>query len=262
MSVTGLIQTRKNKVKEKLHAGECVFGAFANGVSTEMVEIMALAGFDFILIDSEHASSSEERNRYLIMAGECHDTTVMVRIPNKISSSALRNLDVGAQGLLVPQVNTKEEAEGIVAASKYYPEGMRGITIQRSGDYGMSEDSGNYFKNANDNTLIAVQCENIACLKNLDAITATPGVDIIFVGPYDLSQSMGIPGQVESEQVQKVVDTVLELTSKYSKYAGIYVANAELAKKYAAMGFKFIIVGSDIAFFSAACTSVVDELKK
>ncbi len=251
---------RQNKAKKKLLSGECIFGTFANAISPEMIEMIGISGFDFIVVDSEHSSSSPETNRILMMAGECRDITMLTRVPNKMDSTVLRDLDVGAQGLLVPQVNSREEAEHIVAAANYFPLGMRGVTLPRGADYGVGVTPPQYFLHSNENLLIAVQCENVACIENLDEIASVPGVDVIFVGPFDLSQSLGIPGQLESDIIMDVAKKVLAATEKAGKHAGIFAMSPEQAKKYAAMGFRYIIVGSDLIFFGMACGKVASEL--
>ena len=119
----------------RFYQGETLYGIFANAISPELIEIMGITGFDFIVVDSEHSSSGPETNRILNMAGECRGASMFTRIPNKLDSTVLRHCDAGAQGLLVPQVNTNEEAESIVRAAKYYPEGMRGFTMPRNADY-------------------------------------------------------------------------------------------------------------------------------
>ncbi|WP_411675720.1 HpcH/HpaI aldolase family protein [Caproicibacter sp.] len=251
---------RKNIAKQKMISGSCIFGAFANGLSPEMIEIMGLAGFDFITIDSEHASSSVELNRTLITAGESRGVTMFTRVTNKDQSTVLRNLDVGAQGILVPQVNSREEAESIVRSSKYFPEGMRGVATPRAADYGMNSSITEYMANANQNLLIAVQCESTACVKHLDEIASVPGIDVIFIGPFDLSQSLGVPGKVFGEEVGEVIEKVLACTKTHGKYAGIYTGSVEMAKKYRDMGFRYIIVGTDIKYFSSACKQAVRDL--
>jgi 4-hydroxy-2-oxoheptanedioate aldolase len=251
-----------NRAKEKLKAGETIYGVFANGVSVEMVEIMGLSGFDFITIDSEHAPSSDETNRLLVMAGESRNTPVFIRTPNKLHSSILRSLDIGAQGLLLPQVNSAEEAEEIVRAAKYYPEGFRGVGLGRGADYGIGLDLGEYFRRSNDNLLIAVQCENAAGVPHLDAIAAVPGVDVIFVGPFDLSQSLGIPGRINAPEVNEIIKTVLDSCGRHGKYAGIFTFSIAEAKQYAAMGFRYIIAGSDLNYLGEGCRKALRELRE
>jgi 4-hydroxy-2-oxoheptanedioate aldolase len=250
-----------NRAKEKLKAGETIYGVFANGLSVEMVEIMGLAGFDFITIDSEHAPSSDETNRLLVMAGESRNTPVFIRTPNKFHSSILRSLDIGAQGLLLPQVNSAEEAQEIVRAAKYYPEGFRGVGLGRGADYGIGVNLGEYFRQSNDNLLIAVQCENTAGVPHLDAIASVPGVDVIFVGPFDLSQSLGIPGQINAPPVKEIIKTVLDLCARCGKYAGIFTFSVVEAKQYAAMGFRYIIAGSDLNYLGEGCRNALRELR-
>jgi 4-hydroxy-2-oxoheptanedioate aldolase len=252
---------RNNTAKEKLLQGGTIYGVFSNGISVEMVEIMAIAGFDFITIDSEHSPSSDEVNRLLIMAGENRNVPVFIRTPNKLDSSILRSLDIGARGLLLQQVNSCKDAEEIVYAAKYYPDGQRGVGLGRGADYGIGIDLPAYFKQANDNLLVAVQCENIAGVPHLEEIAQVKGVDVIFLGPFDLSQSMGLPGQTDAAEVKKVIDKVLEVCAKYKKYPGIFTFSVEQARKYAQMGFKYIIAGSDLRYLSDACIAAVKTLK-
>jgi 4-hydroxy-2-oxoheptanedioate aldolase len=252
---------RANKAREKLISGETIYGVFANGVSVEMVEILGLSGFDFIVIDSEHAPSSDETNRLLVMAGECRNTPVFIRTPNKLHSSILRSLDIGAQGLLLPQVNSAEEAEAVVQAAKYYPEGFRGVGLGRGADYGAGLNLAEYFRQANENLLIAVQCENAAGVPHLDAIAAVPGVDVIFVGPFDLSQSLGIPGQINSPAVREIIKTTLDVCARHGKYAGIFTFSVQEAKQYAAMGFRYIVAGSDLSYLGEGCRNALRDLR-
>ena len=187
---------------------------------------------------------------------------MMTRVPDKLESTILRNLDAGAMGLLVPQVNTKEEAEKIVRAAMYYPEGMRGFTLPRNADYGIGVSPDVYIQNNNEHMLIAVQCENIQGVPNLEEIASVDGVDVIFIGPFDLTESMGIPGQVNNERVKDVIEKVLDVTSRCEKYAGIFATSAEQAKAYEQMGFKYIIVCTDLMLFGQACLNLKSQLDK
>lgn len=251
----------RNELKEKLKNNQCVYGVFANSLSEELAEILVLAGFDFVMIDSEHSCSDAYINRRLLMAGESRGGNMCIRIPDTHTRSILQNLDIGAQGILVPQVNSVEEARRIVDAAKYYPQGMRGVAMARSADYGMHASINEYMRHENSSVLIAVQCENVACLDHLEEITRMDGIDVVFIGPFDLSQSFGIPGEVFSDPIQKVIEQVLDVTKKYGKAAGIYTGSIEMARKYQQMGFNFIIVGSDLTLFGNACREMVSSLK-
>jgi len=252
---------KQNNLKARMQRGETVYGMFLNSGSSIAAEIMGLSGFDFILIDSEHGPTGVLENRELIMAAEYRNTVPIVRIPNGSSDTILRMLDVGAHGILVPRVNTKEEAEKVAKACRYFPRGTRGVAGARASDYGFTPLS-YYFPLANERTLVGVQCEDIACLPNLEDIAATDGIDMIFVGPYDLSSSMGTLGQVSYQNIKDVVDRVIDVTRRRGKLSGIFTKDAAEAKQYAKMGINFITVGTDIQNFAGACRGVMSELKE
>jgi 4-hydroxy-2-oxoheptanedioate aldolase len=135
------------------------------------------------------------------------------------------------------------------------------VALSRSADYGVGIDLPAYFKHANENLLLAVQCENIAGVPHLDAIASVPGVDVIFIGPFDLSSSLGIPGQTDAPQVREVMARVLEVCARHGKYAGIFTFSVDQAKEYARMGFRYIIAGSDVRYLSDGCVAAVQKLK-
>jgi 4-hydroxy-2-oxoheptanedioate aldolase len=227
-------------------------GSFVTCNAPDLVEILALAGFDFVIIDNEHGPMRQESSQHLIRAAEFRGITPIVRIPDSIEATILHILDVGAHGIQVPQVNDPETAQAIVHRSKYYPQGGRGVSFTRSADYGIT-DLGKYFDNANNQGMIITHCENTMCLENLDAICQIPGIDVIFLGPYDMSQSMGIPGQVTHPRIQQAAEKVLATTKKYGKAAGIFAGTGAIAKERAAQGFQYITVGLDTTLFAAKC---------
>ncbi|MPM33758.1 5-keto-4-deoxy-D-glucarate aldolase [bioreactor metagenome] len=251
---------KQNNLKARMQRGETVYGMFLNSGSSIAAEIMGLSGFDFILIDSEHGPTGVLENRELIMAAEYRNTAPIVRVPNSSSDTILRMLDVGAHGILVPRVNTREEAEKVAKACRYYPRGTRGVAGTRASDYGFTPLS-YYFPLANERTLVGVQCEDIACLPELEEIAATDGVDMVFVGPYDLSSSMGALGQVSYQDIKDVVDRVIDVTRRHGKLSGIFTKDPAEAKQYAKMGIDFIVVGTDIQSFAGACREVISSLK-
>lgn len=251
---------KQNDLRERMARGETVYGVFLNSGSSVLTEVIGLAGFDFVLIDSEHGPTGVMENRELIQAAEYRGTVPIVRVPNRSSDAILKMLDVGAHGVLVPRVNTVEEAVQVARAARYCPEGCRGVASTRASDYGFTP-LGEYFGLANRRNLVAVQCEDVACLPNLDRIAAVEGVDIIFVGPYDLSSSMGTLGKVEYEFIRDTVEAVLEAVKRHGKLAGIFTKDPAEAKRYADMGFQFVIVGTDIQLFAGACRTLAGTLK-
>lgn len=248
----------KNKLKEKLNAGKAAIGTFIVCNAPDLVEIAGLAGFDFVIIDNEHGPMRAESSQHLIRAAEVRGITPIVRIPDRQESTILHTLDIGAHGIQVPQVNDVEAAKEIIERSKYQPVGKRGLAFPRSADYGLCDIS-NYTDNANKETLIITHCENKICLDNLEEICKIPEIDVIFLGPYDMSQSMGVTGQVTHELVENAAEKVLEVTKRYNKIAGIFAGNGETARKRAEQGFLYIAMGMDTTLFSAKC---VEEISK
>lgn len=252
---------RDNDLKVRMERGETVYGMFLNSGSSVLTEVIGLAGFDFVLIDSEHGPTGAAENRELIEAAEYRGTVPIVRVPNSGSDTILKMLDVGAHGILVPRVNTAEEAERAAGAARYYPMGNRGVASARASDYGFTP-LAEYFDRANRRNLVAVQCEDVACLPNLDDIAAVDGVDMLFVGPYDLSSSMGTPGRVAYEYIRETVDAVLAAARRHGKLTGIFTKDPQEAKFYAGLGFRLIIVGTDIQSFAGTCRALITELKQ
>lgn len=251
----------ENKLKRKLLEGKAALGTFMVCNAPDLVEIAGLAGFDFVIIDNEHGPMRAESSQHMIRAAELRGITPIVRIPDRLESTILHILDIGAHGIQVPQVNDADAAKEIVEKSKYQPLGKRGLAFPRSADYGLC-DITNYTSAANEETLIITHCENKTCLDNLEDICKIPEIDVIFLGPYDMSQSMGVTGQVTHELVENAAVRVLEITKKYNKIAGIFAGNGEIAKKRAQEGFKYIAIGMDTTLFSAKCLEEINKFNK
>lgn len=246
-----------NSLKKKFSEGKTAIGTFIVCNAPDLVEISALAGFEFVIIDNEHGPMAAESSQHLIRAAELSGITPIVRIPNKLESTILHILDVGAHGIQVPQVNDAQAAKEIVCSSKYDPIGRRGIAFPRSADYGLT-DLSKYSEYENSQTMIITHCENKICLENLEEICQIPEIDVIFFGPYDMSQSMGVMGQVTHELVENAAKKIVEITKKYGKVAGVYAGNGEIAKRRAAQGFQYIVIGMDTTLYGAKC---IEEIK-
>lgn len=241
----------ENQLKKKLGAGYAAAGIFMTCDAPDFVEIAALSGFDFVILDSEHGAISPGAMPNMIRAAELRGITPIVRIPDHQESTVLHYLDIGAHGLQVPQVNDTKTAKDIIRFGKYAPVGERGVAFPRASDYGIGN-MPDYFVNENQQTLFAIQCENEACLARLDEICSLPEVDVIFFGPYDMSQSMGITGQVTHPRVEQAAQTVLEACRRSGKIAGIYCGDGETAKLRAQQGLQYLAIGMDTVLFSRA----------
>ena len=196
---------RTNTTKAKLSEGKVVFGANINHYSPNMVELFGAIGYDFVLIDCEHGPMTVDQVENMVRAAEAFDITPIARTPDHSDSTILRFLDRGLQGIRVPHINTREEAEAVVRAARYYPEGHRGAGRGRSHDYGVGVSWDESTRWINSQTLVIAMIEDIEAVKNLDEILTVPGIDLLDVAPSDLGQSMGNPGQAEVRRVMNEV---------------------------------------------------------
>ena len=249
-----------NKLKKVVSSGGTVIGTFIVSASPDLVEIAAISGFNFVVIDNEHGFICPESLQHLVRAAELRGIAPIVRIPNARESTILHTLDIGAHGIQVPQVNNAQTALEIVRYSKFAPAGRRGVAFPRAADYAMAEMT-QYFRDVNDQTMIITHCENEECLLSLDEICAITEVDVVFIGPYDMSQSMGVIGQVTHPKVEDAVKKVLEVTKKHGKAAGIFAGSGAIAKERAKQGFQYIAIGMDTVLFGQKCKQEVSAYR-
>ncbi|MBQ7262505.1 MAG: 4-hydroxy-2-oxovalerate aldolase [Synergistaceae bacterium] len=249
-----------NVLKEKLMAGRAALGTFMVCNAPDLVEVAALSGFDFVILDGEHGPMAQESMQGMIRAAEVRGITPIVRIPDHLESTVLHELDIGAHGLQIPQVNDAETARALVAHAKYRPQGHRGVAFPRASDYGIGDISG-YFARANEETLLVMHCENERCLDELDAICQVPGTDVIFLGPYDMSQSLGITGQVGHPLIEEAAERVLEACRRHGKVPGIFCGDGASARRRAEQGFLYIPVGMDTTLFAAKCQEEIAKFR-
>ena len=235
----------KGILKTKLQNGQTCLGTWVFIPSTAMVEIIALAGFDFIVIDMEHAPISYETAIDMITAAENNGLTPVVRVPFLGSSPILRVLDSGAHGVQVPHVSTRQHALEVVKHCKYKPLGMRGMAPNaRAGHYTYRDaDKKPYVEN--EMTLVVVNVEGVEGVENLSGILEVDHIDVIFLGPYDLSQSAGYPGQIDHPKVRALIEKSVALIRKAGKVAGCFALDEEQAKSLINMGVKYITYQAD-----------------
>lgn len=249
-------------IKEKLKGGGFVVGPFMKCRDPAMVEIVGLAGFDFAILDMEHSALSIESMEDLIRMAGVRGIDSIVRVPEISESAISAPLDAGASGVLVPHVDTKEQAEEVVFLSKFSPLGERGMDVfARAADYSHLPKE-IYLKEANRRTLLIVQIEGKKGVENLDDILLVKGLDTIFVGPYDLSQSLGVPGEIGHPKVGEKIKEVVGKVRKAGLSLGIYVDDVETAKRWINLGVQFIALLVDVVIFFQACRSLVAPLRK
>lgn len=202
---------RKNRLKEKVRNKEEAFGLFCSIPSPIIVEMIGCADYDFVIIDTEHVLINPETLENMIRAGEAAGLTVLVRVPDDNPGNILRALDGGAQGVVVPHVESKEQAEKIVKASRYYPHGTRSLNGGRPGSFGKSSLVA-YMERANEEILVVPMIESAKGAEHVKEILSVPGIDMVLEGAADLSQSLGVPWQTSSEIVQKTLKQVHQVS--------------------------------------------------
>jgi 4-hydroxy-2-oxoheptanedioate aldolase len=252
---------KKNYLKKALQDGKVVFGPFLKITDPAVVEIMGFSGFDFVIIDEEHGPISMERAQNMIRAAESVNITPVIRVGNNDEAVILRALDIGAQGIEIPQVNSKSDAVRAVKSVKYSPQGERGVCrYVRAANYS-SMDKFEYFKSANDETMIIAHIEGVEGVNNLDEILSVPGIDVIFIGPYDLSQSLGIPGEVNHPLVTEKMQEVVSKCKENKVAVGTFADDVETAKSWVSLGVQYMSFSVDVGILYEASKKIIRQLK-
>lgn len=231
---------RKNLTKEKIRQGKIAFGVFVPLWSPSIVEIMGYLGFDYVIIDAEHSPVTPESCEHMVRAADCVNVTPIVRIAVNVRQNILRYLDTGALGVLMPQINTAAEAAEVVQAVKYPPVGKRGLASMRADSFGLTATLGEYVEVANRETLVITQVETVEAVANIKEIVHVPGVDMIFIGPNDLSSAMGYPGQKKHPEVQRTIEYLVKEIHGAGKAAGTVAYDLETLNLCKERGFEFI----------------------
>ena len=234
-----------NPMKAKLRAGQPVFGVQIEIAAPELVEASGHLGFDWVFLDAEHGLLTESDVAHLVRAAESAGIVPIVRVPRNEPATILRYLETGALGIVVPQVNSGEEARAAVAAAKYPPVGQRGIGISRASGFGLRASRDEYRQWANAEMLVIALVENLRGVENLDAILAVEGLDVIFVGPADLAASLGVPIDFEHPEVRRTVDSILRRTLAAGRVAGVNTGPmGTRARQYVDEGVRCLVTGA------------------
>ena len=249
------------KIKEKIGRGEASIGTWMSMAHPSIAEILAMAGYDWVVIETEHTAIDVSEVLRLIIAIEQRGSVPLVRLAWNDPIQAKAVLDSGAAGVLVPMVNNKADAELAVQMTKYPPLGFRGVGLARAQGYGEHFDD--YVKNANTDTLLIVQIEHKDAVANIEEILSVPGIDGTFIGPYDLSLSLGIPGQISHPEVLAAKRKILDATLAHGLVAGVHFVQPRTAvddcRQAVAEGYRFIALGTDILFLGDSARSIQKE---
>ena len=236
-----------------------LIGSFAAIAHPVAVEVMAQTKPDFICIDWEHGQIARDQIENLVRASDIHQVPAMVRVPGHSPEEIAAALDSGAQGILAPRVSTAAQAAAVVKASRYPPQGERGVGPGRATGYGYR--IFDYLAEANASIVVAVQVETAEGLANVDAIAATEGVDVVFIGPGDLSVSLDAYRPEGAQKLAKAIEKIIAATLTRGKAAGIFCGRPEDVGRWAARGASFFLLASDTMFLGAAAASGLAEAR-
>jgi 4-hydroxy-2-oxoheptanedioate aldolase len=241
-------------------SGQPVIGTFAAIPHPVAIEVAAASGLDFLCIDWEHAQISRERIEDLIRAADVHQVPAMVRVPGHAPESIAAVLDAGAAGVLVPRVSTAEQAMAAVQATRYPPVGVRGVGPGRAAAYGYRIPD--YLSKANESLLLAIQVETAEGLANIEAIAAVEGIDLIFIGPGDLSVSIDAMGPANADRLNAAIETIAATARKAGRSVGIFRPSADDVGKWVKSGISFYILASDTMFLGASLAAGVSAARE
>jgi 2-dehydro-3-deoxyglucarate aldolase len=258
-------QMQNNKLKNLLEVGSPTVGCWLALASANVAETMAYCGFDWLVIDTEHVPNDRKdvlaHLRAIAAANQSVDA--IVRVANNDATLVKSVLDCGAQNIIFPSINTPEEARAAIASTRYPQEdngGIRGIAgFVRAAHYGFSK---NYLPTANQSVCVILQIESALGLKNVEAITKLDGADCIFIGPADLSASMGHLGNANHPEVQQAIMHIIKACKNAKKSVGIFVGSSEEGKKYRELGINMIALHSDIGWLVKGASEALQEFNK
>lgn len=245
--------------RARLRGGEKLLGTMVTLASGASAEVLASLGFDWLFVDGEHGPL-EARELTEILQAVGDKTACIVRVPEAAEVPIKRALDLGAHGIIVPQVNTAEQAADVVRWARYAPEGSRGVGLARAHGYGLKFRE--YLTAANREIAVVVQAEHARAVDNIDAIVRVPGVDAVLLGPYDLSASLGKLGKIDDPAVVAAIDRVTDACKAAGMPLGYFGVTAAAVRPYVARGYTLIVAGVDTLYLANGANALLAELRE
>jgi len=246
--------------RERLKNGDVLIGIFCKTTAPEFIEVIGHAGFDFCILDQEHGPANLETLQNLVRAAEVSGVLPIVRTRDMSAESVAQPLDLGTAGIQVPQVSSKAEAEAVVDSAKFAPLGHRGVCRFVRAARFSALDRAAYFAAAND-ALVVLQLEGTH-LSEYEKIADIPGVDILFIGPYDLSQALGLPGQIEHPRVLEEMQKIIAVAKRKNKTIGVFADSLTQTQRWIEAGVQYIAYSVDVGLFYLACRETVSAIRK
>jgi 2-dehydro-3-deoxyglucarate aldolase len=244
--------------RTRLRRGDTLLGTMVTLASPSAAEVLAGIGFDWFFIDGEHGAL-ETRDLLAILQAVSHRVACIVRVPAADEVAIKKMLDLGAHGIIVPQVNTAEQAANVVRWARYAPEGARGVGLARAHGYGQRFKE--YLESANREIAVIVQAEHATAVENIESIVRVPGVDAVLLGPYDLSASLGRMGRVDDPAVVAAIRRVTDACRAADMPLGYFGVTAAAVKPYFAQGYTLIVAGVDTTLLGGAARTLLAELR-
>ncbi len=253
------MNTLIERFKSIINSGKCVYGPFMKSADPMFVEAVGISGFDFTILDMEHGPVYFENQQNNIRAAVLRGLLPIIRVKDSAENTIGSALDIGALGIQVPQVKTAAQAREVVKHAKFYPGGMRGVCrYVRAAEYS-NMNKKDYFNSSKD-LIIIIQLEGIEAVENIDEILEVEGIDILFVGPYDLSQSLGLPGEVDNPLVIEKMNQIVQKAKEKRKIVGTFVDDMEMLKVWKNAGVQYLSYNVDVGIFMEACKSIRNQM--
>ena len=249
----------RSEFRKRLLHGDVLVGSLITIASAEVAEIMVAVGFDWLFIDTEHSSFNAD-GAQKIMQAVGSGCPCVVRVPANEEVWIKKALDSGANGIIAPQINSAAEAEALVRMCKYPPEGTRGVGISRAHQYGLKFNE--YMDQANNEIAVILQAETTQSLKNISEIVRVPGIDAIFIGPYDLSASLGKMGQLTDPEVKQAIAAITQACKAAGIRLGIFAATVKDIEPYLKQNFNLLAISTDGLLMAQKAKEIIQTLNR
>lgn len=254
----GVLKMKKaDNFASRLRAGEILNGTLVSLPSPEICELLSHVGYDWLFIDAEHGAFNPQQAQSMLQAAS--PTPCVIRVPVGETVWLKKALDIGAAGIIVPQVHNSAQAKEIISHCKYAPIGDRGIGIGRAHKYGIEFER--YLEKANEETAVILQAESSEAVDHINDIANLKGVDAILIGPYDLSSSLGMPGEIDHPVVQEAINKIITACKQANVSMGFFGVSAEAVQPYKKKGFTLLTVGVDTTFLIKSATETLNGIR-
>jgi 2-keto-3-deoxy-L-rhamnonate aldolase RhmA len=243
---------------QRLRQNDLLLGTMLTLPSPELAEMISSCGYDWLFMDGEHGNLSTLDWQRMLQAVAGRSAAI-IRVATNSEREIKKILDIGADGIIAPQVNTADEARHVVACCKYPPQGIRGVGLARAQGYGRN--FADYMGSANASIAVIIQAEHIDAVNNIEEIVEVDGIDAVFIGPYDLSASMGLMGQVDHPEVLEAIDSVGRACQQRDISLGYFGTTAESVQDYVDKGYHLICAGTDAGFVLGGAEETLEKLR-